>query len=121
LNWFNIIKENGFLAYLKQAETDSGYLPENADFKTRNEAFDYIKGMAKQVGYTVVGSAKEGKVVKMEKEVFESLTSPSLYYVIQMSTEKPPANNYRPNTSESNTAEGTRKKFKGDFETSERY
>tara|TARA_R100000278_G_scaffold111315_2_gene88821 strand:- start:5862 stop:6224 length:363 start_codon:yes stop_codon:yes gene_type:complete len=119
--WKRILKENGFLVYLKQAETDSGYLPENADFRTRDEAFDYIKGMAKQVGYTVVGSAKEGKVVKMEKEIFESLTSPSLYYVIKMNSENKPANNYVPDTRQSNTGEGTRRKFRGEFELDEEY
>ena len=119
--WKRILKENGFLVYLKQAETDSGYLSENADFRTRNEAFDYIKEMARQVGYTVVGSAKEGKVVKMDNEVFQSLTSPSLYYVIKMSSEDKPTNNYVPDTRQSNTGEGTRRKFRGEFTLDEEY
>ena len=119
--WKMILKENGFLVYLKKVETNDGYLPENADFKTRDEAFDYIKGMAKQVGYTVVGSAKEGKVVKMDNEIFQSLTSPSLYYVIKMNSEGKPSNNYTPDTRQSNTGEGTRRKFRGEFELDEEY
>ena len=119
--WKEVLKQSNFLVYLKQAETDSAYLSENADFRTRNEAFDYIKGMAKEVGYTVVGSAKEGKVVKMDNEIFQSLTSPSLYYVIRMGSEDKPKNNYIPDTRQSNTGEGTRRKFRGEFELDEEY
>ena len=121
--WQQILKQkdNEIVLYLKLQDSDGDYEPETKDFTDRDDAFAWIKKMAKEINYTVVGSAKEGKVVKMEDGVFQSLASPTMYYVIKLKEEESPSKNYVPDTRQSNTAEGTRNKLEGKFELDERY
>ena len=119
MSWEDILK-NGFTLWAKVDDTRN-WMELTEEIGSRDDMFEVAKREAAKIGRTVVGSASEGKIVIIDEGIFESVTEPVIYYVIKPTGDSAPDPSYIPNTTESNTAEGVLRRFRGDFDISERY
>tara|TARA_R110002012_G_scaffold1712_3_gene8301 strand:+ start:679 stop:1050 length:372 start_codon:yes stop_codon:yes gene_type:complete len=123
MTWEDILKENKFIIYAKNADRPDDYASDGSEHGSREAALTYLRNMFSQVGMTLVGSGKEGKIVEMDEDtgIFERLAGNILFYIITPKGEKPPSSNYRPDTTEADTGEGKLRQMRGDYRLSERY
>ena len=118
--WEDVLKEDKFVIYLRK-DTGKEWKKENMTFNSRDKALEKFKKITERHGYTIVGSAKEGEAVIMDKGIFVNVMHPTVYYVIMMENETPPSSNYTPDKKEQYTADTKLRQLGGDYSLPEKW
>tara|TARA_R110000824_G_scaffold8538_1_gene38715 strand:+ start:3198 stop:3623 length:426 start_codon:yes stop_codon:yes gene_type:complete len=125
MSWKDIIKVNAYYKFaLKQEHTvnpkDGKWKEVTKDglgdpYKTRQETFDRMSGMARNIGLTVQGDLYSGKILGIVDGIFESLSAPSfLYQILEMDEEVKDLSAYDlENIHNFHGAEATKRKLQG--------